>query len=315
MSMVAPGGICQRCARRGWLLGELSRPLDALAGDPPRLWSVLELGDRELISALAGVAHSDLLERWERWERSSNCDSAQRGVCSGSSRAACRHHCLFPTRLRDDPLAPHALVFDGDQDGRLSELRERKVVAIAGARAASEYGASVARGLAGELAAAGVIVAGSGSGIGAAARAGATAGADSWTLCVIEPGSSRRSRDTRPRLQAGRRECRVVEPVASDGSCRWAAFAAERTLALLADLVLVVQATTAPLELACAGVARSRGVTVAAVPGPVDSPDSRGSNLLLAGGARVVCDSGDALDALFGVGAPAAVACRAGHLC
>lgn len=298
-------GLCRRCARRGWLLSRLGDPLDELAADPARLWPTLELEDRELIAALTDeeAKCSELLGLWESWplNRVPVQMPVHEGGGYGFSQAACRHHCRYPVRLRDDPLAPHALA-ECDRPTGLGweELRERKIVAIVGAHTPSRYGVDVARAFATELAAAGVTVAGSGSGIGTAART-ACVEAGGQTLCV---GFSAADSEGGSEPTTERRERRLVEPIAGAQARRWPAIAAERTLALIADLVLVAQAhEQAPFDLACAEVARSRGVPVAAVPGPIDSPASRGSNQLLMSGMGLVCSTGEVLDALFGVSA------------
>lgn len=279
----------------------LGDSLDELVDDPGRLWSTLELADRDLIAALAGADArvSDLLKAWEGWYL--NRDIAQRGACGDLLCATCRHHCLYPARLRDDPLAPHALLVlnrstDRDWD---EQLRQRKVVSFAGARTPSDYGLGIARAFAAELAAAGVIVAGSSAGVGTAARAAAVeAGGGALYIAAEGPGHDQ------GKGREQERECRVAETVGGADARRWPILAAERTLALVADLVLVIQAhEQSRFDLACADVARSRGVAVAVVPGPVDSPASCGSNHLLVSGARIVCSAGEALDALFRVNA------------
>lgn len=310
MSGTAFRGVCRRCERRCWLVSRLGQRLEALADDPARFWPTLELEDCELIAALVpddDGQRAEWLKKWERW--CSNRDSAQRGVLDGFGRfdAVCRHHCRYPGRLQGDTLAPHALVAlvgSGDGGGRWDvDLRESKIVAIAGARSPSHYGVDVARALAIKLAAAGVTVAGSASGVGAAALAAAD-DAGGIALGIFGYGALSGVGQRPGELgDHGSRACSFVEPVAATERWHWPTLAAERTLALIADLVLVVQARAdEPLDLACVEVACLRGIPVAAVPGPVDSPASRGSNSLIAGGARVVCDAREALDALFAVG-------------
>lgn len=312
MSARAVGaGLCRRCARRVWLLSCLGDALETLSEDRSRLWPTLELDEPDLIAALARdePERTALLERWDAWSFNRVC--AQAGFC-GDLRAACRHHCRYPARLRDDPLAPHALVLSGGSAAeRWDEPAERKVVAFAGARTPSAYGVAVAGALASELAAAGVTVAGGLSGVGAVARAAAIEAGGS-ALCVATPALPGRDADSGGELAAERREDRVAELLESGPTRRWPALATERLLALVADLVLVVQAHDHPsLDLVCAEVARTRGVPVAAVPGPIDVPASRGANRLLATGTRVVCEANEALDALFGLGAPSCSAAGA----
>jgi DNA processing protein len=69
-------------------------------------------------------------------------------------------------------------------------------------------------------------------------------------------------------------------------------------VALLAQVMVVVEADESARELASAGIARYLGRTVAAVPGRVTSRASRGTNALLVGGARLVRGAQDVLELL-----------------
>lgn len=98
----------------------------------------------------------------------------------------------------------------------------------------------------------------------------------------------------------------IAETCESPRMRHWWQYASARTLALLADMVIVVEAAERPAELACANVAWSRARHVAAVPGRVSSPASQGTNSLLMDGARLIRGTQDALDVLYGVGVHAA---------
>ena len=99
----------------------------------------------------------------------------------------------------------------------------------------------------------------------------------------------------------GQRLCDIREAIGPARERRWWRPARARTLALLAQLVIVVEAGEHPCELACAHIARHEAGTVAAVPGRVSSPASKGTNALLMGGAQLVRSPQDALDLLYGV--------------
>ena len=289
-------GVCQQCARRAWLLEKLSVRLDFRARDLARFWSVLELPDTELIDAAGGRRRADLHAEYAEWE------PAQTGE-SGDVESVCRHHPAYPRCLREDPLAPYALSVRGGVE-RLAPMLEEKVVAIVGTRRASDYGMETARALARGLAAAGVIVAsGLAEGIPAAVHAGALE-ADGATLTVMVGGVERCSPAWCAPLYRRilERGCAIAESHSSPRTRRWWQHARARTLALLAQLVIVVEAAEQPWELACAHVARSRGRRVAAVPGRVSSPASKGTNSLLMSGAQLVRGPQDALDVLYGVG-------------
>jgi DNA processing protein len=178
------------------------------------------------------------------------------------------------------------------------------VVAIVGTRRASDYGMETARELARGLAACGLTVAsGLAEGIPTAAHAGALE-AGGATLTVMAAGVERCSPAGcaplyRRLLESG---CSIAEARCTQRARNWWQLARARTIALLSELVIVVEAAEHPWELACAHVARSRGRHVAAVPGRVSSPASKGTNALLMSGARLVRDPQDALDVLYGAG-------------
>lgn len=290
---------CPRCSRRAWLLGRLGVPLDFRARDLPRFWNLLGLPDRELIEAIGGRRRSELHGEYRRWTPTRA--GAQDGITS-----TCVHTSSHPQRLLATALAPRALSVRGGIEP-LGEMLARKVVAIAGTRRATDYGIETARELARALAACGVTVAGAlDEGIAAAAHTGALE-AGGRTLTVMGGGLERCSPAWCGALydRILREGCAVAELVDRFGSRvpRWWQPGRARTLALLADLVIVVEAQERPWELACAHVARERGTPVAAVPGRVSSPASAGSNALLAGGATLVRGAQDALDALYGLGA------------
>jgi predicted Rossmann fold nucleotide-binding protein DprA/Smf involved in DNA uptake len=191
------------------------------------------------------------------------------GGSAWQPRRVCRHHCAYPQRLALDSLAPDVIEMHGGVES-LRGLLGRDVVAFADVQGPSDYGLRCARSLSREIAAAGVTVATCEDELGAAARAGALH-ADGETIVV---GS-----------------LRTREPLA-----------AQSTLALLADLVIVVEADEEVAGVSVADVAESRGVAIAAVPGPIDSPASCVSNRLIAEGALVLRSAENALDALAGVG-------------
>jgi len=80
----------------------------------------------------------------------------------------------------------------------------------------------------------------------------------------------------------------------------WCRPARERIVVGLAQLTIFVEADEDPLELQGARVARALGRTVAAVPGRVTSPASRGTHALLLDGASLVRGAEDALELLYG---------------
>jgi DNA processing protein len=291
---------CPQCARHSWLLAQLGVCLDFRARDLERFWGLLELADRDLIQAAGGRRRAELHAAYEAWEPARE-EQADEGVVS-----ICMHHPSYPAVLRGDPLAPRTLSVRGGLR-RLAHMLEAKVVAIVGTRRATDYGMELARQLACELAASGLTVAGGlGEGISSAVQTGALE-AHSRPLGVIAGSVTRCSPAwCRPlyRRMVGE-GCAISEShsSASPRTRTWWDMASARTLALLAQMTIVVEAGEHPRELACARVAQARGRHVAAVPGRVSSPASKGTNALLVEGAKLVRNTQDALDALYGVGA------------
>jgi DNA processing protein len=291
-------GICRECARRAWLLAKLGSRLDREfeRREQSRFWSVLELPDLELIDAIGRQRRAELHAAYAEWQPMPRCRD-------GHPPALCRHHAAYPRSLREDALGPHSFELRGGVE-RLRGLLGEKVVAIVGTRTASDYGMEVARELARGLTASGITVASDfAEGIPSAALAGALE-ASGAPLAVMSASVQRckpawRAPLYRRVLEHG---CSISESHASSRTRRWWDYASARTLALLAQLVIVVEATDEPLDLACANVALSRARCVAAVPGRVSSPGSRGANWLLMNGARLVRGPQDALDVLYGVG-------------
>ncbi|HEY2537742.1 MAG TPA: DNA-processing protein DprA, partial [Solirubrobacteraceae bacterium] len=81
----------------------------------------------------------------------------------------------------------------------------------------------------------------------------------------------------------------------------WSTLVRGRILAALAALTIVVEAEETPRDLRVAHCALELGRPLAAIPGRVTSPASRGTNALLAQGAHLVRGPVDALDLLYGV--------------
>jgi DNA processing protein len=297
-------GVCTTCARRTWLLAMLGVRLDFKARDLTRLWSVLELADLELIEAIGGRRRADLRAAYAAWEPEPAVRESPQANDGDNAERICRHDPAYPRSLREDPLAPHALSVRGGM-GRLAGMLDERVVAIVGTRRASDYGMETARELGRGLAACGLVVAsGLAEGIPTAVHAGALE-AHGATLTVMAGGVERCSPAGCTSLYRRilERGCSISESRCTQRPRNWWQPARARILALLAELVIVVEAGEQPWEQACAHVAWSRGRHVAAVPGRVSSSASRGTNALLMNGARLVRGPQDALDVLHGMGA------------
>ncbi len=283
---------CDECLRRSWLLSRLSVPLDYRAGDRPRLRELLALEDETLLQALAGRRREQLGAEFRAFDPS--MVATRSGV-----EAICRHRSSYPSQLRDDRVSPPLLNVSGGGE-RLGELTEGLVVAIVGSRRASDYGVEMARNLGRGLAASGVTVTGVlADGIAAAALRGAL-DAHGATIVLLGDGLSispaARRRVLYSRALAG--GCAVSELPHDCRGRRWGAVAAERTVARLASLIIVVEAQEQSEDLGIAQDAQGLGCHLGAVPGRVTSPLSAGTHALLMEGASLVRGPQDALDLL-----------------
>ncbi|HSZ13425.1 MAG TPA: DNA-processing protein DprA [Solirubrobacteraceae bacterium] len=288
-------GACDACLRRGWLLSQLSGPLDFCARDRGRLLELLALEDEELLAAVAGRRTRELRDAYALVDASELCHEPR-------TQTICRHRRGYPRALRDMS-APRMLTVAGN-GGRFAALTSAPVVAVVGSRAPSDYGRQMARSLARSLAASGVTVAASlADGIAAAALTGvldAGGKAGSGGIAVLGNGlgisCSPRLRPLYKRVT--RSGCAISELPRDCAGRRWGQLASERIVVGLASLTVVVEAAQTPADLAAAEIARALGRSVAAIPGRVTSPLSRGAHALLMDGARLVRGARDVLELL-----------------
>ncbi|HEX5853356.1 MAG TPA: DNA-processing protein DprA [Solirubrobacteraceae bacterium] len=301
-------GACAECLRRSWLLSTLSGPLDCCARDRDRLQTLLALEDAELIEAIGGRRRSELRARYDAFPGQALGGSTDaRAACRNVRRsidveALCHHDPRYPQALLSARGAPYMLNVLGGAE-RLSGLCSAPAVAILGSPRPSDYGRAVARGLARGLSVSGVsVICAWRDGIAIAALEGALeAGATAVAVVGdgLEAASPARRRALLSRL--GRVGCAVSELPCDCNGRRWAKLASERTVVALATVAVVVEAEQTAGDLAAVDLARALGRTVAAVPGRVTSPLSRGTNALLRSGARAVIDAGDVLELLYEV--------------
>jgi DNA processing protein len=209
----------------------------------------------------------------------------------------------YPPALKQSPAAPRTLYVAGGRE-RLARLLAEPVVAIVGSERASDYGMEMARSLARGLAAAGVTVLSAfANGIAAAAHAGALEIDDGPTVTAMAGGvdvaqpAGRRALYERV-IASG---CAIAQAPCGMAQGRWGAIARAHTVAALAAVTIVVEADDNPWDLRIARSAQALGRTLAALPGRVTSPVSRGTNALLAEGVPLVRGAADALDLLYGL--------------
>jgi DNA processing protein len=293
---------------RGLLLRELAANIGLMVdhNSGRRARDLLALDDERLAAAACpdGPAASAALGRARSRQR---IGELRRRLAAEGCTAICRHDPGWPAEFsRLGEAAPRALFCRGDV-GLLGSSAEDSRVTVIGARRASAYGREVAQRLAGELAASGiVVVSGLAFGIDTAAHEGAL-GAGGRTLAVLGTGPERaypRSRGaTYERIHGDGRGLVVSELPPRSPTFRWMFPARNRLMAALSGLTVVVEAAERSGSLITAEMAIEIGRQVGAVPGPVNSWRSQGTNRLLADGACLIGGAADVLDCLLGPGA------------
>ena len=207
----------------------------------------------------------------------------------------------YPIELNDLQIPPTELYAIG-QAGVLAKPR----VAIVGTRDSTAYGERVARSLTRTFVRAGVtVISGMARGIdGTAHRTALEEGGD--TVAVLGTGIDVPYPVGHRQLHQAIAERGLVVSENPPGMrAHQGAFPKRnRIIAALAPVTIVVEAGFRSGALNTASQALELGRTVAAVPGPIDSDQSRGSNQLLRDGAVLIAATDDALT-LLGISAPA----------
>lgn len=208
---------------------------------------------------------------------------------------------VYPAAFRALPDPPLVLYALGDV-----HLMGEPGIGVVGTRQPTDYGRRTAAGLARELVRAGYnIVSGMAKGIDAVAQAAAL-DAGGATVGVLGHGIDRVYPEDN-RLLFGRvRERGLLiselppgeEPMAGNFPRR------NRLIAALSAGVLVVEMGEKSGAKHTVDYALELGKEVFAVPGPIGSPASAGTNQLLKDGARLVTSARDVLEELQGVGLP-----------
>jgi len=267
-------------------------------GTPTEVWQRLGRGS---IRPMGGDRHltPDLLARWrqqvqtldpvEMWRR---CQALGVSVdWLGST--------TYPARLADD-IDPPVVLF---HQGRTDAL-DQPLVAIVGTRRATSYGRRVAEELGESLTLTGVgVVSGLALGIDGAAHRGAVG---SWggdtapPVAVVGAGLDvpcpARNRDVAERVVA--QGLVLSEVPVGVAAAPWRFPVRNRIIAALADVVIVVESAGAGGSMHTVREALDRDRTVMAVPGPIDSRASEGTNQLISEGALVCTGPADVFVAL-----------------
>jgi DNA processing protein len=214
----------------------------------------------------------------------------------------------YPVRLRALEHPPDPLCIDGDATALAA-----RAIAIVGTRRMTTYGERVARELAGACAASGVVVvSGLAQGIDSAAHRGAL-DAGGLTVAVLGEGIALflatvrgRRRPLVPRIRANGA---LVSQYAPSFCARpWTFVRRNATIAALAEAVVVVEAGEQSGALITADEARRLRRPLFAVPGPLGSAASVGTNALIACGAARTLLGAQAVLAVLGIEGPGRVA-------
>jgi DNA processing protein len=293
-------GACDDCLRRSDLIAAVAGRLDVEWRRRSAPAGVLSLPD----AALLALDSTGLAAR--RYASFSPV-AAQAAIDAAGLTAICRCTPAYPERLRELTDPPAVLHVAGDPGA----LEPAESVAIVGARRGTSYGLEVARSLGRGLAAAGVpVVSGLAMGVDSAAHVGAlepvASGCAARPIAVLAGGADVPYPPSRRGLYARivAHGCVVSELPPRFGAFRWSFVARNRIIAGLAALTLVVEAAERSGSLTTADFAAQLGRPVSAVPGPVTSRLSAGTNGLLAAGAGVVRDPRDVLDQVLGPSGP-----------
>ncbi len=268
--------------------------LERLLGrwEPAQAWEVLATG-RLAEAATAARVGERVAQRWGRdAARADPAEIHRRHIRSGVTVAR-RGAPDYPKRLIGDSEPPAVLFRQGTP-----ELLERPTVTIVGTRRCTRYGADVAFDLGKTAAAHGVtVISGLAVGIDAAAHAGALAADEAPPVGVVGSGLDRiypRDNAVLWKVVAQRGLLLSEAPLGAPPE-RWRFPARNRIMAALGDACIVVESHADGGAIGTVTEAARRGRTVAAVPGPIRSPASVGSNRLIAEGCGVVCDIEDLL--------------------
>jgi DNA processing protein len=291
---------CDGCLRRTDLIAALAPWLDVEWRRRSAPSGVLSLPDEALVAL-------DPSGRVARAHATFSPAAARERIAAAGLTAVCRCDEAYPERLRELADPPAVLHIAGSP----AVLERVDSVAIVGARRGTAYGLEVARSLGRGLAAAGVpVVSGMAMGVDSAAHIGALEQAPPGprAVAVLAGSADVAYPASRRRLHARLIECGCVVSELPPGftAFRWCFVARNRLIAGLAALTVVVEATERSGSLTTADFAQQLGRPVAAVPGPVTSRFSAGTNSLLAAGAAVARDTRDVLDQLLGPDAPPA---------
>lgn len=269
----------------------------ASQGAPESVWRQVQSGVLARIATTDEVrVSSALFDQWSHSAKQIDPGDYWRAHREAGIGVMSKWSPTFPQELAVDDDAPVVMFWLGDID-RLAGSR----VAIVGTRRASRYGIDVANEFARELSESGVaVVSGLALGIDGAAHAGALSVDGAPPVAVVGSGLDRVYPRAHRALWRAVAEKGVVlsEYPLGSSAVAWQFPARNRIIAALSDVVVVVESQSTGGAMGTAVEAGRRGRTVLAVPGPITSPSSAGTNQLLFDGCGPARDAGDVLLAL-----------------
>jgi DNA processing protein len=266
------------------------------AGDPATTWADVVRGVAHRHASVAAALGTRAPEQATAWRQAAKdidpatlwqaCGDAGVGVLVAGQSG-------YPDALAVAPEPPVILFSRGDPDGLVGAR-----VGIVGTRRSTRYGLDLAWELGHDLAAVGVsVVSGLALGIDGAAHAGCLAAEGAPPIAVVGCGLDRPYPRRHGALWHQVATAGVVlgeYPLGSPPEA-WHFPARNRIIAALSDVLVVVESDVTGGSLITAEQAALHGVPVFAVPGPVRSAASAGTNQLIADGVQVCTGVDDVL--------------------
>lgn len=259
-------------------------------------WRQIAGGDIEAVGKAAKVAEK-LSSRWCHMAAQMQPEGVLEEYGEQGVQVSRLGSSSYPRRLGDDIEPPEVLFWKGD----IGILDADATVAIVGTRTCTNYGYEVAYQAGRDLAEAGVsVVSGLALGIDAAAHKGTLSVDGAPPVAVVGCGIDIVYPKANRKLweEVADRGVILSETPLGISPEPWRFPSRNRIIAALADAVLIVESLEQGGALFTAEEAAQRSLPVFAVPGPIRSPASQGTNRLLAEGCMPMCDINDLLVAL-----------------
>lgn len=268
---------------RARIILSAGEPADGIIGDRVR-----ELGP------VAALEHPDGADRYPITHGAAVADQAIDTMLRLGIEMLTPEQDDWPAWADDLRIPPLALYVIGNVK---AVTEERRRVSIVGARAATSYGEHVARELAADLAHDHVVISGGAYGIdGTAHRAAVSAGESTVAFLaggVDRPYPAGNANLLQTLSSPAGGGALVSEGLPGSAPTRWRFLARNRLIAAAGNATVVVEAGFRSGSLSCANDARALGRPLGAVPGPITSVASAGTNQLLRNGARPITSADD----------------------